>query len=91
MQHELLDFAGYEFIVPDKWTVQNLSHTCQPGLALLPDNSQLFVEHCHFMQAAIITHYGSTVYIGMAMGGSALKPYIRKFQFSISISIQSVF
>ena len=36
-----------------------------------------------------ITQYGSTVYIGMAMGGSALYPYIRKFQLSLSISIQS--
>ena len=38
-----------------------------------------------------ITQYGSTVYIGMAMGCSALQPYIRKFQFSLSVSIQSDF
>ena len=31
-----------------------------------------------------ITQYGSTVYIGIAMGGPA---YIRKFQFSLSVSV----
>ena len=34
-----------------------------------------------------ITQYGSTVYIGIAMGGPALLPYIRKFQFSLSVSL----
>ena len=28
-----------------------------------------------------ITQYGSTVYIGIAMGGPALQPYIRRFSF----------
>ena len=32
----------------------------------------------------IITQYGSTVYIRMAMGGSALEPYIRIFTFNLS-------
>ena len=41
------------------------------------------------MQDAIITQYGSTVYIGMAMGGSALKPYIRKFQFQFQFNLSS--
>ena len=35
----------------------------------------------------VITQYGSTVYIGIAMGGPALEPYIRRFQFSLSVSI----
>ena len=38
-----------------------------------------------------ITQYNSTVYTGMATGGSALSPYIRKFQFSLLVSIQYVF
>ena len=51
-----------------------------------------FTVPLHVLQPDIhITQYGSTVYIGMAMGGSALEPYIRKFQFPLSISIQSVF
>ena len=56
-----------------------------------------YIGECYIMlpneegTCTIITQYGSTVYIGMAMGGSALWPYIRKFQFSLSISIQSVF
>ena len=36
------------------------------------------------MRLAIISQCGSTVYIGIAMGGPALWPYIRKFQFQLS-------
>ena len=34
-----------------------------------------------------ITQYGSTVCIGIGMGGPALLPYIRKFWFLLSVSI----
>ena len=73
---------------------------------IIRNSSTCFVsvpQHCkrlhrHIMIVCIIyctcisvSQYGSTVYIGMAMGGSALQPYIRKFKFSLSTSIQSVF
>ena len=37
----------------------------------------------------LITQYGSNVYIGIAMGGPALLPYISVFTFSFNLNLSS--
>ena len=47
--------------------------------------------HGHTAIFPCITRYGSTVYIGIAVGGTALWPCVRAFQFSLLVLLQSVF